>query len=366
MPPLLEVFLEVINYMNNRIISLVEKMNIENIDYFLITDPYSIYYLTGYLNFPHERFFGLLVDRNHNHKLYLNRLFMPYNNLDVIWYSDDIDPISLINIDGIVAVDDKLTAKFLLPLITKFSNVHFKNGSYLINQLRNCKDNIEIDRMIQSSKINDQVMEFVKNQFKVNTGLSELEMAQLIKNKFMELGCSDVSFNPIVAYGKNGANPHHDNSHSKLEVGDSIIIDIGGIYNDYCSDMTRTFFYKSVNSEQELVYNLCKQANLAGISLVKPGIKYSEIDFAVREVIDNAGYGKYFTHRTGHSIGLETHESISVSSDNDMIVEVGHIFSIEPGIYLDGKFGVRIEDLVLVTESGCIVLNECSKELEIL
>ncbi len=352
--------------MNNRIMSLVEKMNKENIDYFLITDPYSIYYLTGYLNFPHERFYGLLVDRNHNHKLYLNRLFMPYNHLNIIWYSDDINPISLIDIDGVVAIDDKLIARFLLPLITKFPNVHFKNGSYLINQLRNCKDDDEILKMIEASKINDQVMEFVKEQIKISANYSELELSQLIKNKFIELGCSDISFSPIVAYGKHGSNPHHDNSHANLEVGDSIIIDIGGIYNNYCSDMTRTFFYKSVNSEQEFVYNLCKKANLAGISITKPGIKYSDIDKAVREVINNAGYGQYFSHRTGHSIGLEVHESISVSGDNDMLVEVGHIFSIEPGIYINDKFGVRIEDLVLVTENGCVVLNNSSKELEIL
>lgn len=349
---------------NIRIKQVISKLKAEHIDYLFISDPYSIYYLINYLNFPHERFYGLLISVNNECKLFLNTLFMPHNGIDIIWYNDSENPLNMIQLDGVVAVDDKLSANFLLPLIHKFSDVKFCLGSYIINQLRVIKDNGEIDIMKQSSLINDQVMEFVVNN--IDKNYSEIELANLIKNKYSELGCSDVSFSPIVAYGKNGANPHHENSQTYLKSGDSIVIDIGGIYNNYCSDMTRTFFYKCFDSEQAKVYDLVKKANLAGINATKPGVKYSEIDNIVRNVIVEGGYGEFFTHRTGHGIGLEAHEGLSVSGNNDEVLEVGHIFSIEPGIYLPNKFGVRVEDLVLVTEDGCEVLNHYSKDMLVL
>lgn len=349
---------------NIRIKEVISKLKQENIDYLFISDPYSIYYLINYLNFPHERFYGLLIGANHDCKLFLNNLFMPHHDIDIVWYRDSENPLNMLELKGIVAVDDKLSANFLLPLIHKFSDVKFCLGSYIVNQLRLIKDDSEINLMKQSSLINDQVMDFVVKNLDKN--YTEIELANLIKSKYSELGCSDVSFNPIVAYGKNCSNPHHENSNAYLKKGDSIVIDIGGIYNNYCSDMTRTFFYQCFDKEQAFVYELVKRANLAGISAVRPGVKYSEIDNIVRNVIINGGYGEYFTHRTGHGIGLEAHEGLSVSGNNDSVLEVGHIFSIEPGIYLPNKFGVRVEDLVLVTKDGCEVLNNYSKDMVVL
>ena len=138
------------------------------------------------------------------------------------------------------------------------------------------------------------------------------------------------------------------------------------MYKNYASDMTRTVFIGEVSDKAREIYEIVKEANLRGIAAAKPGNKMSDVDKAARSYIEEKGYGKYFTHRTGHSIGLETHEEGDVSSVNDSIIEVGQIFSVEPGIYLlEEGIGVRIEDLVLITEDGCEVLNKVSKELRV-
>lgn len=138
---------------------------------------------------------------------------------------------------------------------------------------------------------------------------------------------------------------------------------MGCMYKGYCSDMTRTVFYQEVTEKQKEVYNLVLQANLAAEAIIKPGVRLCDIDRAAREIIEKAGYGPQFNHRTGHFIGREVHEYGDVSASFDMPVKAGMIFSIEPGIYIDGEFGVRIEDLVMVTEDGCEILNKYSKDL---
>ena len=148
---------------------------------------------------------------------------------------------------------------------------------------------------------------------------------------------------------------------------DLIVLDIGGKYKNYCSDMTRTVFIgKEPSKEHAEVYNIVKSANEKAISIIKEGVKFSDIDKAARNLITDAGYGDYFTHRTGHSIGIECHDFGNVSSVNDDEVKAGMIFSVEPGIYLKDNIGVRIEDLVLVTKDGCEVLNSVTKEITVL
>ena len=176
----------------------------------------------------------------------------------------------------------------------------------------------------------------------------------------------DNSFEPIIAFGKNAADPHHSNDDSKIQKFDSIIIDMGCKYQGYCSDMTRTVFYGGITEKQMEVYELVKQANEAAEKIIRPGIKLADIDKCARDIIAKAGYGEYFNHRLGHFIGRDVHEYGDVSQSFDMKVEAGMIFSIEPGVYLPGEFGVRVEDLVLVTEDGCQVLNSYAKDIQIL
>lgn len=352
--------------MNEKIKTLLNKMKYNNINCSLISDPYQIFYLTGIKINPGERFLALLISEKEI-ILFNNKLF-PLENSDfeIIWFDDTENPIEIVykHIYGTVGVDKNLSSRFLLPIMDLSKECSFVLGSFILDSMRQVKDDEEINSMIEASNINDMAMEKICET--LNSKISELEMVDHLKRIYKELGSNKFSFDPIIGYGKNCSDPHHENDDTNLSEGDSIIIDIGCEYKNYCSDMTRTFFYKSVSEEQIKVYETVLKANLEAISKVKPGVKCSDIDKTAREVIKNAGFEEYFTHRTGHFIGLEVHEYGDISANNDQILKEGNIFSIEPGIYIPNKFGVRIEDLVLVTKDGCRVLNNYPKELTII
>ena len=164
-----------------------------------------------------------------------------------------------------------------------------------------------------------------------------------------------------MSFGANAGDPHHESDDTVLKRGDVVLFDIGGRRCNYCSDMTRTFFWGEPDEETARIYDIVRRANEAAEALIKPGVRLCDLDAAARSLITAAGYGEYFNHRLGHFIGQTDHEKGDVSSANTAVAKPGMIFSIEPGIYLPGEFGVRIEDLVLVTETGCEVLNRNDK-----
>jgi len=330
----------------------------------LITDEKMIAYLIHQRFHVSERFIGLLIKKD-SIKLYLNNLF-PTNltDLEIVRFDDTDDPIKLLNHDlqsDILYVDKNMHAGFLIRLM-KLSPLLKIEIDEITDKFRSKKDESEISKMRQASLINDQAMEIVKSHIRL--GMTELELASFIPTIFQSLGAQSTSFTPIVAFGVNTSDPHAIPGDTKLEKGMPIIVDMGCIYEDYCSDMTRSFFYQD-NTLND-VYETVRKANLAAISTVKPGIPLKDIDHAARSIIKDAGYGEYFIHRTGHGIGQDVHEPYDVSATSEHMTEVGMIFSIEPGIYLPHKGGIRIEDLVLVTETGCEVLNHYPKDLQIL
>lgn len=347
---------------------LIEMMD-RGMDYLIISDPSSIEYLIGYANHPGERMYVLLLSADGDHTLFLNKLFYLDQklDLDIIWYSDTDDYIELVA-DALkdancVGIDKMWEAKFLLPLMGRgWDECCFELGSICVDYVRMIKDEEEKELMRESSKRNDLAIDQVI-QLCAKGDMNEIEVSEKVAGIFQSLGCSGNSFSPIVAYGANGADGHHEGDETILQPGDSIVIDMGGLYQGYCSDMTRTVFYKEVSPEQEKVYNLVRQANEAAEAMIKPGVKLCDIDKTARDIISEAGYGENFNHRLGHFIGRDVHEYGDVSATFDMKVEEGMIFSIEPGIYLQGDFGVRIEDLVLVTKDGCEVLNSYTKDL---
>lgn len=350
-----------------RIDGVISNMKEAGLDYLLISEPSSIDYLIDYINNPGERMYVLMLGTKGDHKLFFNKLFFVDRDLgiDIVWHSD-VDDATQTIVDNLkdakkIGVDKHWSANFLLDLMEKLPDVKFINGSKCVDYKRMVKDDHEQQLMIEASIINDKAMNEMIKQ--VALDLSEVEVASKLKDIYQKLGATDISFDTIVAYGKNGANPHHENDASRLKPGDSIIIDMGCKYQGYCSDMTRTVFYKEVSQEAKEVYELVKAANEAAEAIIKPGVKLCDIDKTARDLITKAGYGKEFNHRLGHFIGKDVHEYGDVSVNFDLEVQEGMVFSIEPGVYLAGKFGVRIEDLVLVTKDGCKVLNSYTKDL---
>ena len=351
-----------------RIECVLKKMEGEGLSQLLVTDPLSIWYLTGSMIHPGERMLALLLKSDGNHRFFVNALFpAPDCGIPVVRYSDTDDGPAFIakELDPKqpVGIDKNWPSRFLIRLMELSAASGFVNGSGCVDWVRAVKDADEQEKMRKSSLVNDACMEEFKNALHV--GATEKELEEKFVSIYAAHGCSDVSFTPIVGFSANAADPHHENDGTKLEKGMCVLIDVGGVYDGYCSDMTRTFFTAPPTEEQETVYNLVRKANETAEALVRPGVKLCDIDRAAREVIEKAGYGEYFYHRLGHFIGLEDHEYGDVSSAFDRPVEEGMCFSIEPGIYLEGKFGVRIEDLVLVTETGCEVLNAYRKDLQI-
>ena len=354
-----------------RISKLCQALKSQNVDYQLISDPASINYLTGYKTDPGERLLLLILAADGHLTLVLNQLFPPAQvdpKIEQLIYSDG-QPIlkkiaALLSNGKQVGIDKTWPSHFLLDLMTLKSDLLPLNNSAIIDDLRAIKSPEEIEIMKKASALNDQAVEFLISQ--VDQGLAETEMVKRLNDFYKKTGHSGLSFEPIVAYGANGADPHHTSSDSLPKIGDSVVLDIGGIYQGYASDMTRTVFYGQASPEAVKVYETVLAANLAALNQVKPGVPLKTIDLAARKIIEDAGYGPYFTHRTGHFIGQECHEAGDVGPYNETLTQVGNVFSIEPGIYLPNKLGVRIEDLVVVTEDGYELLNHANKELQII
>ena len=353
------------------------NMRIENVlnrseaDAILVSDPMAIYYLINKKFYPGERFLGLLIAKGMTPKLFLNVLFPceDIDGVDIVSFSDtdDLNAVlsKYIDPEWVLGVDKTLVARFLLPMQEARIARRFINGSLAVDKTRAIKDKEEIELMRISSQINDQAMDRLTTL--VKDDITEKQIADQLIDIYKSLGAEGFSFGSIVAFGKNAADPHHMPDDTKLKYGDVVLFDIGCTYKGYCSDMTRTFFYKKgPDKKQEEVYNLVRKANEDAEDYVKKGVRLCDIDKVARDVIEDGGYGRYFTHRLGHFIGLEDHEYGDVSSAFEDLTETGNIFSIEPGIYDPETMGCRIEDLVIVTEDSCEVLNKYPKDIKII
>lgn len=349
----------------NRILNVMEEQELPQM---IIADPMTIFWLTGKMIQPGERLLALYLNVNGNHKLMINELFPQEKDLGVelAWYNDVQDGVEILSRfvekDKPIGIDKIWPAKFLLRLQELGAGSRFVNGSMIVDYIRMIKDEREQKLMRESSRLNDIVMERLIPF--VGKGMTEQELNMKAREIYKEVGCEDVSFDPITAYAKGAADPHHVTDDSKGKRGDCVVLDIGGFKNHYASDMTRTVFIGEVSDRAREVYDIVVEANRRGIEAAKPGNRMCDVDLACRDYITEKGFGPYFTHRTGHSIGLEDHEFGDVSSVNEDVIRPGQCFSVEPGIYLPEEgIGVRIEDLVLITEDGCEVLNHFTKDL---
>ncbi len=238
----------------------------------------------------------------------------------------------------------------------------FPDATASLAALRVCKDADEISRMRSAVKIAQEALEATIPLIKV--GMTEKVVANELVTQLLRCGSEpEMPFSPIVSSGPNSANPHASPTDRKLQPGDLLVVDWGAAYQGYISDLTRTFAVGDVDDEYHKIHKIVQQSNDAGRKSGGPGVPCAEVDKAARKVIEETGYGPYFTHRTGHGIGMEGHEDPYIRGDNLQPLETGMAYTVEPGIYLPDRNGVRIEDNMIVTESGAESLSDMPREI---
>ena len=281
-------------------------------------------------------------------------------------WTDGDDPYeataAMLDAAGRYAISDSAWAMHVLGLQAALPESSYVSMTSALPMLRAIKGDDELERLAAAGAAADASLEeIVKVRF---AGRSESDIAADLAGLLRKHGHSQVDFT-VVGSGPNGANPHHEMSERIIEEGDMVVLDFGGLKDGYGSDTTRTVHVGEPTEEEREVFEIVRRAQQAGFEAVRPGVACQEIDRAARKVISDAGYGEYFIHRVGHGIGLTTHEPPYMVEGETHLIEPGMCFSIEPGIYLPGRFGVRIEDIVVATEDGGRRLNSTSHDMRI-
>lgn len=240
----------------------------------------------------------------------------------------------------------------------------YPDAGEVLAGLRLRKEQAEVEAMRRAVEIAQSALEATIPLIKV--GMTEKELSAELVTQLLRHGSEpEMPFSPIVSGGPNSANPHASPTERKLQAGDLLVVDWGAAYDGYISDLTRTFAVGEVDEEYQKIHKIVQESNAAGRAAARPGVPCANVDIAAREVIERSGYGKYFTHRTGHGIGMEGHEDPYMRGDNMQILEPGMVFTVEPGIYLPGRNGVRIEDNVVITDAGADVLSDMPREIRV-
>ncbi len=351
-----------------------ELMKEKGIQALLLSPSANMFYLTGFQTFPGERLLvSILTDSGKCifvvPKLYESEVKEKATYDELYSWNDTQNPIELLMAvadkhgigNGCAAIEETMWFAAFDKINQAFENMDYVHAAEVIGALRQCKNEIEAEKMRKASQAADLALSNIINEIK--PGMKECEVRDMLEAEMKKLGASGPSFPTIIGSGPNSALPHHGTGERVLQEGDALVMDFGCLLNNYCSDTTRTVVVGKASEKFKSVYAILKQAQQLAIDTVRPGVKACEVDYAARKHIADNGYGEYFIHRTGHGIGLEVHETPYITESNEVILEPGMIFSIEPGIYLEGEFGIRIEDLVMVTENGVEVLNQFGKEL---
>lgn len=256
------------------------------------------------------------------------------------------------------AIDDQLPSCHLLAIQHIAPYARYISAGDIMNAMRAEKSEEELQTLSQSAAITDAVYEESLSHLKA--GMTELDMQEVITHLYDSHGVKPAFC--IVCFGENSAEPHHEPDETPLQNGDLVLMDIGCIYHGYASDITRMVSFGEPDNERREMYRLVRRAHLAAFDIVKPGVSCEEVDAAARRVIEDAGLGERFFHRTGHGIGLSVHEMPYMVEGNKQKLKVGMCFSIEPGVYFDGQWGIRIENIVAVGEEGGRYLNAIPPE----
>jgi Xaa-Pro aminopeptidase len=295
---------------------------------------------------------------------YIEQAKKETNGFDIIEISRDnpvTDMLKNYNFVTLGIEDDYLTYEQFLNFDEKLENTKLIPLEKALTELRSVKTDEEISKIQKAAEITDKAFEYAIE--KIRPGLREIEIALDLEYFMKTRGASKVSFDIIVASGQRSALPHGVASEKILEKGDMVTIDLGCIYKGYCSDMTRSFVLGKASDKQKEIYQTVLEAQETALKAVMPGITGKELDGIARKIISNQGYGEFFGHGLGHGVGMEVHELPHVNHLGDVAMKAGMVITIEPGIYLPDYGGVRIEDLVAVTEDGYKLLSNTPKEL---
>jgi len=362
----------------NRILKLEKMMASSDIDVIALNPGPTLSYLTGLEFHLMERPTVLLISREKGMAIILPELekaklesvsypiktFFYGDNPD-LWHASFSQACASLNITRqIIGVEPTrfryLEFKFLQDTV---ANASFTSAENLLSLVRMQKDQDEINAMRQAALIAQNAL--LKTLAFAKIGMTEKEFAAELSLQLLQAGSDpEFAFQPIVSTGVNTANPHASPTDKKFEPGNFLLVDWGARFNGYCSDITRVFSIGSVPQQLTEIYEIVKLANLAGREISKPDITAGEVDRAARKVIEKSGYGEYFFHRTGHGLGLEAHEPPYIFGENNQFLKPGMTFTVEPGIYLPDLGGVRIEDDVVITETGAKSLTDFPRELQ--
>jgi Xaa-Pro aminopeptidase len=345
------------------------------VDAVLVTPSSDYRYLLGYDAPPLERLTCLIVRPKSSPTLVLPHLEEPLARHQLGELADEVelrtweeteDPFALVaDVLGRptrVAVQDQMWARFVLRLQVKLDGAVLVESGPTLSALRRTKSAEEVELLRSAAEAADRAMDAITSQ--KLSGRTEAAVAAQIRELLRSAGHDSADW-AIVASGSNAASPHHTPGERLIQEGDAIVLDIGGTASGYASDTTRTAFVGIPPEEFQDLYAVLQQAQSAACDAVRPGIPARDVDRVAREIITDAGYGPLFTHRTGHGIGLETHEEPYLVESNPDPLREGDAFSVEPGIYVEGRWGARIEDIVVCTATGGERLNRSSRDLRV-
>jgi Xaa-Pro aminopeptidase len=342
-----------------------------DIDTLLVSVGHDLPYLTGYTAMPLERLTMLVVPRAEPATLVIPALEAPRVRrlsavFDLLPWSETQDPTSIVARLSAgstkVAVGDQMWARFLVELMPQLPGATYTRAVDVVGPLRMSKDAAEIRALAAAGSAVDRIAGELQRGEIPLVGRTEAQVSAHLSRRIIEEGHEKVNF-AIVAAGENAASPHHHAGSRVIAENEIVLCDFGGTMAGYCSDTTRCVVTGDVPAEIAEAYAVLHEAQRVGVAAGIVGTPCEEIDRVTRQVIEDAGYGEYFIHRTGHGIGMEEHEDPYIVEGNSLPLEAGHAYSVEPGIYVPGKWGMRLEDIVVATTAGPRPLNTSDHDL---
>ena len=350
-------------------------MREQGIDVTLLSVGLDLPYLTGYHAMPLERLTMLVLPVDGDATLVVPRLEAPrVHHLPEVFglvpWGETEDPVAITaslvgRSAGVIAIGDTMWARFLVELMNHLPSASYRRAVDVLGPIRMRKDAAEIAALTAAGAAADRVAAQLHAGDIALVGRTEAQVSADISARLLAEGHDVVNF-AIVAAGENAASPHHHPGSRVIRRGEIVLCDFGGTMNGYCSDITRCVHLGPVPDDIAAAYAVLKESEAAGVRAATIGTPCEGIDRAARDVIEAAGYGEYFIHRTGHGIGMDAHEDPYMVSGNTLPLEAGHAFSVEPGIYVPGKWGMRLEDIVVATTDGPQSMNHANHDLVVL